>query len=289
MTAGQEAGSGADATDAVDGAQADKDHIVSTLGQEWARLADLLAGLPDDAWSTTVLPGWDVHDVLAHLAGTELALSGAELPAPPAGHEAGPHVHNDIGRVNELWVTSLRELSHADLLARFRDVTGSRLATLTAMSVEEFNAPSWTPAGQGTYRRFMQIRIFDCWMHEQDIRSALRQPGHQVGPAADRSLDEVCGALGYIIGKRGRAPDGSSVLIRLTGPIERDLRVVTDGRAKVVDSFDGEPTATIALPSALFFRLAGGREDPVAALDQITLGGDVALARQLVTNLAFTI
>jgi uncharacterized protein (TIGR03083 family) len=269
--------------------QADKDHVVAMLADEWSAITGLLAGLPAQAWATPVLPGWDVHDVLAHLTGTELALSGTSLPDPPAGSDTGPHVHNDIGKVNELWVVSLRRLSHDELLAEFGDVTARRLASLNAMSVEDFNAPSWTPAGPGTYRRFMQIRIFDCWMHEQDIRAAVGRPGHETGPAAERSLDEVAGALGYIIGKRGGAPDGSSVLIRLTGPIERELRVVTDGRAKLVDAIDGEPTATITLPSSLFLRLAGGRTDAGAALDLVALGGDTGLARQLATNLAFTI
>jgi uncharacterized protein (TIGR03083 family) len=268
---------------------ADQDHIVTMLADEWSAIVGLVSGLTGEDWATTVLPGWDVHDVLAHMTGTELSLSGAGLPELAAGAEPGPHVHNDIGKVNELWVTALRGLTDAELLERFRDITAQRLASLRAMSVEEFNAPSWTPAGQGSYRRFMQIRVFDCWMHEQDIRVALGQPGHDAGPEADRSLDEVTGALGYIIGKRGGAPDGSSVLIRLTGPIERDLYVVTSGRAKVVDSIDGEPAATIEMPSSLFLRLAGGREDAEAALERITLGGDTGLARQLATRLAFTI
>jgi hypothetical protein len=79
------------------------------------------------------------------------------------------------------------------------------------------------------------------------------------------------------------------VLIRLRGPVERDLAVVVDGRARVVDAINGEPTATLALSSTLFMRLAGGREDAEAALDGIELGGDRALARQVATNLAYTI
>jgi uncharacterized protein (TIGR03083 family) len=268
---------------------ADKDRLVTLLGTEWASIAELLAGLDEEGWATPVLPGWDVHDVLAHMTGTELALSGAPLPEVPAGSESAPHVHNDIGKVNELWVAALRDRSDADLLAEFCAITAKRLASLHDMSVADFNAQSWTPAGPGTYRRFMEIRIFDCWMHEQDIRAAVGLPGHDSGPAVERSLDEVAGALGYIIGKRGRAPDGSSVLITLTGPVSRVLRVVTDGRAKVVDELDGEPTATITMPATLFLRLAGGREDTQAALERIELGGDVSLAGQLATNLAFTI
>jgi uncharacterized protein (TIGR03083 family) len=269
--------------------QADKDRIVTLLGEEWSVIADLASGLDTGAWSAPALPGWDVHDVLAHMIGTERMLDGVALPPVEAGLDGRDHVRNDIGKANEAWVISLRDRSHAELLADFRAITAKRLARLTEMSTDEFYQPSWTPAGNGTYGRWMEIRVFDCWMHEQDIRTAAGLPGHESGPAAEQSLAEVTGALGYIIGKRGKAPDGSSVLIRLTGPIEHDLHVVTSGRAKVVDALDGEPTATISLSSSLFLRLAGGRRDPEAAMSEIKLGGDVGLARQLAANLAFTI
>ena len=277
------------ATGAAERRQADKRRIVTLLGEEWSVIAGLAASLDAAAWSAPALPGWDVHDVLAHMVGTESMLDGAALPAAAAGGDGADHVKNEIGKANEVWVASMRDRSHADLLADFRAVTAKRLASLTAMSADEFYRPSWTPAGDGTYARWMEIRVFDCWMHEQDIRAAAGCLGNEAGPAAEQALAEVVGALGYIIGKRGKSPDGSSVLIRLTGPIERDLRVVTLGRAKVVDALDGEPTATIALPSSLFLRLAGGRQEPADALAEITLGGDVGLARQLATNFAFTI
>jgi uncharacterized protein (TIGR03083 family) len=265
----------------------EKDRVVELLGREWSDIAGLLAGLDDEDWSVPALPGWDVHDVLAHMIGTERSLAGAALPDVPS--DLGSHVRNDIGKVNEAWICALRDRPHADLLADFRAVTAERLASLRGMSVEEFNAPSWTPAGNATYARFMQIRIFDCWMHEQDVRTGVEQPGNESGDAAEQALDEVVLALGYIVGKRGRAPDGSSVLIRLTGPVERELAVVVDGRARVVDAIEGAPTATLTLSSSLFMRLAGGREDAEAALGRIELGGDQALARQLATSLAYTI
>jgi uncharacterized protein (TIGR03083 family) len=267
---------------------AEKSRVVDLLAQEWAIIDGLLAGLGDQEWSRQALPGWDVHDVIAHIIGTERMLSGDEFPPAPGG-DLGAHVRNDIGKANEAWVLALRARSHAELLADFRSVTARRLASLRAMPAEEFNAPSWTPAGQATYARFMQIRIFDCWMHEQDIRAAVGLPGNDDGPIATEALAEVVLALGYIIGKRGRAPDGSSVLIRLTGPVQRDLAVVVDGRARVVPRIEGEPTASVSLPSSLFLRLAGGREDAGAALGRIELSGDEALGRQLATNLAYTI
>ncbi len=269
-------------------AQEEKDRVVELLGSEWSVISHLMGDLDHEAWSRPAVPGWNVHDVLAHLIGTERALAGTVYP-DVAGLDVGAHVRNEIGRANEAWVLSLRDRSNAGLLADFRAVTTDRLASMRAMPLEEFNAPSWTPAGQATYARFMQIRIFDCWMHEQDIRTAVGIPGNEDGAAAEQSLDEVVLALGYIVGKRGRAPAGSSVLIRLTGPITRDLAVVVEGRARVVQALSGEPSASLTLSSSLFVRLAGGREDAEGALARIGLGGDAALARQLAMNLAYTI
>ena len=57
----------------------------------------------------------------------------------------------------------------------------------------------------------------------------------------------------------------------------------------MTDKLDGDPTATITLSSSLFLRLAGGREDPEVSPEPVRLDGDIELARQLATNLAFTI
>jgi uncharacterized protein (TIGR03083 family) len=274
---------------AEDTGGAAKDRVVGLLGLAWASLGDLLAELADDAWDRPALPGWTVHDVVAHVVGGERMLSGEESPATPADARERPHVNNAIAAANEGWRDALAERSPAEMTAEFEAVTARRLAMLEAMTQEEFDAPSWTPVGPGTYGRFMEIRVFDTWMHEQDIRVATDLPGHQDGPVADQSLHEVVGALGFIIGKRGGAPDGSTVTIHLTGPLARDLHVAVDGRARVVPTLSGPPTATLTLPTPLFLRLAGGRTDPEAALAQIELGGDAVLARQLATHLAFTI
>ncbi len=74
------------------------------------------------------------------------------------------------------------------------------------MGPEEFDAPTQTPVGMAPYRRFMEIRVFDCWLHEQDIRSAIGRPGHEDGPCAEMSVDEVVRALGFIVGKQACAP-----------------------------------------------------------------------------------
>ncbi|MDH3680380.1 MAG: maleylpyruvate isomerase family mycothiol-dependent enzyme [Acidimicrobiia bacterium] len=269
----------------------EKGPIVELLRSQFKSLDFLGSSLTPKEWHTPAsLPGWVVFDVYAHIIGTESMLEGYELPYTKVDVESLSHVHNEIGAFNETWIESLSHLAPAALLDRFRRVTASRLRTLEAMTQKEFEAETETPTGPAPYWRFMQIRVFDCWMHEQDIREGLGRPGHESGPCARASVDEVVRALGYIIGKKAAAEDGSSVTIELTGPVKRTIHVVVHGRAKVVDELSEPATATIAMSSSLFMRLAGGRASNLSnRLGDIDFSGDLALAERVVKNLAFTI
>jgi uncharacterized protein (TIGR03083 family) len=268
----------------------EKDAVVPVLVAEWAAIDKLLGSLRPDQWAMpTSLPGWSVHDNVSHLIGTECALSGQEPPPYKYDVRELAHVRNDIGAANELWVRGLRAESPARMLTRFREITASRTEALTAMTQEEFDAPSWTPAGEGTYGRFMQIRLFDCWMHEQDIREATGIPGNDDGPCAELALAEVSGALGYIVGKKAGAPDGAGVTIELTGPVHTTRHVAVDGRAAVVDALPAPPAVTMRLSSNLFARLAGGRVPVAERLNEIAFEGDLELGRRIARALPFTI
>jgi uncharacterized protein (TIGR03083 family) len=263
--------------------------IVPVLIAQWAVLDELLTALDDADWETeTGLPGWRVRDVVAHVIGTEAQLCGDAAPEPTVDVRALPYVHNDLAAANELWVQALRPDSPVAVLARFRDVTRRRAKDLEAMTEADFDAPSWTPAGQGTYRRLLEFRVFDCWCHDQDIRDAVGRPGHETGPSAERAIDQIVGALGYLVGKRAGVPAGSAITVELTGPVRRTLHVVVDGRARLVGELDRPATTTVSLSSGLFVRLAGGRVDPAGHLPEIGIAGDAELGRRLVENLNFT-
>ncbi len=64
----------------------------------------------------TSLPGWDVHDVVAHVIGTESMLQGVGTPEADVDVSTLKHVRNDIGVLNERWVRKLRGLCPAELL-----------------------------------------------------------------------------------------------------------------------------------------------------------------------------
>jgi uncharacterized protein (TIGR03083 family) len=268
----------------------DRDRILTLLGREFTAITTLVSDLTDTQWATdSCLPGWTVHDVLSHMMGTELMLSGQAPPVADVSHL--DHMRNPVAEANEVWVESMRPLAGAEMVARWTAVTTERMASLEAMTQAEFDAPSWTPVGKDeTYGRFMRVRHYDCYMHEHDIRLALGLPGRGDPDDVSSCLEEVATGLGYIVGRKAGLPDGSRVRIGLTGDVERTFLVSVAERAAVVDALDGPVTVGVELPAALFLRLTGGRHDgPSAPAGEVHLTGDVALAQRLVDSLAFTI
>src|SRR5262249_35010055 len=145
------------------------------------------------------------------------------------------------------------------------------------------------PAGRDTYGRFMRIRVFDCWMHEQDMRDATGRPGHESGPEVDVVLDEMLAAIGFVVGKKAAAPQGASVTFALTGAAGRTVHVAVGERATVVPALDGPATVTLRMPVGVFTRLGGGRVTPAAVAGEVEIDGDEALGRAVLGNLAYTI
>ncbi|HEX2283771.1 MAG TPA: maleylpyruvate isomerase family mycothiol-dependent enzyme [Mycobacterium sp.] len=272
----------------------DKPAVLAGLFGVWRDIDMLVSAFGDSQWrAPTPLPGWTVHDVVAHLIGVESMLQGADTPEADVDVSTLKHVRNDIGALNECWVRKLRDVSDAELLETFRATTEARRKALSDLSNDEWNAVTATPAGPDSYGRFMRVRVFDCWMHEQDIRDAVGQPpsvSDLAGPAAELALDEIATSMGFVVGKLGGAPDGSRVSIELTGPLGRTINVAVDGRGKVVDDFgDADPTSTIRIDGLLFTRLVGGRTTLAQHPDAVAYRGDEAVGRRVVEHLNFVI
>jgi uncharacterized protein (TIGR03083 family) len=272
--------------------QLNKADVTNGLFASWEAIDRVIGDLPEVGWSQqTPLPGWSVHDVVAHVVGTESMLQGAAPPEADIDVSTLKHVRNDIGVLNERWVRKLRTDSHAELLDKFRTTTAQRRDALTAMDQAQWDELTLTPAGPDSYGRFMRVRTFDCWMHGQDIREAVDRVAGDAdfgGSDSRLALDEMGASMGFVVAKLGGAPDGSRVRIELTGPLARTINVAVDGRAKLVEDFGGaEPTVTITLDGLLFTRLAGGRKN--VDHDAVSYGGDEAVGKRIVEHLNFVI
>ena len=242
----------------------------------------LLSSLDDDQWATqSYCPDWDVRGVATHLAGVESMLIGEE---PGSWTDSVPF--EKVGAYAE----SVKGLDNAGLLAAFRETIATRRAELATYTPQQMDLPSMTPVGPQTYGRFMAIRVFDFWVHEQDIRGPLGLPGHEDGPAAEMALEEIALSMGYIVGKRIGLPEGMSITFNLAGPLHRMMHVKVDGRATPVDSLDGAADVVVDANSTAFALLACGRIDPQGAIDagHISWTGDDEWGDKAARNLRFT-
>jgi hypothetical protein len=184
-------------------------------------------------------------------------------------------------------VAGLDDAAFAGLI---RDIFAGRRADLAKLTNADLDLPSWTPIGSRTYGGFLEIRIFDFWVHERDITTPLGWPTDDAGPRAEIALGQVESSIGYIVGKKVGLPDGTSIVFHLTGPIKRDISVLVDGRARQVDTV-ANPTVALTTDSTTFIQLAAGRIDPQRQIDsrKVSWTGDRDLGDRAARNLRFTI
>ncbi len=266
------------------------EETIELLRQEWAVIDELIDGLTETQWKGSVpLPGWTVQDCVAHMSGTELSLMGEPAPTVDLSHLSW--ITNPFQEFIEIWVEPRRSWTGDAVAAEFRGVIPRRLAMLEAMTDDDMAKVGWSPIGDVPYRQFMRVRIFDCWMHEQDIRRGLGIAGHTTGPVVESALrHNITRALGFIVGKKAGAPNGSSVEFAISEP-DRSYTVVVDGRARLAEPGEQLPPATtvLHLPFTTFVALAGGRIDAVGAqAEGATITGDTDLGARVLANLAFT-
>jgi uncharacterized protein (TIGR03083 family) len=262
----------------------------AALAETWGSLAEVCHELSATEWLLpTECPGWSVQDQLGHIIGVERSLLGQDPPQWDA--PLGDHVKNDFAAMNEKWIAARRERPGAAVLAEFREVTEARLAALDALTGEQWATVGFSPVGEVPYAEFMNVRVFDCWVHEQDTRLALDRPGGSGGMASDIALGRVQSAMPFVVGKKASAPEGTVVRFSVAGPGDDDRRFdigVESGRARLLTG-GAVPTVTLVMSSIDFTRLGCGRADPgtVESEGGVGMEGDLALGRSFLSAMNF--
>ena len=210
--------------------------MVDLMEAVWKSIDGLCGGLNQDQWSMpTECPGWSVQDQVSHLVGSECRLLGRPAPA----HEPADtsHVRNEVGQGNEVLVDYRRQFNGAEVLTEFRDITAERLGVLRAMSEADFAAETPNPLGSGPYTDLLAIRIYDAWVHEQDMRRTLGIPGHLGGPVAQHAYGRTAMAMPFVVGRKVGPDDGTTVVFEITGEVGGTIALNMDaGRAHRLDA-----------------------------------------------------
>ena len=261
--------------------------LVDRMEQVWQSIADLCAGFDETQWkATTDCPGWSVQDQLSHLVGSEMRILGR--PDPDHHTPDYPYLKNDVGRSNELVVDWRRSWTGAEVLQEFREATAERLTRLRAMTDQDFAREKETPIGPGTEAEYLRIRIFDAWVHEQDMRRAVGRHGDLDGPVAEHSVGRFAMAMPYVVGRKVRPADGTTVVFRVTGGAGRTIPVAMEGgRGKELGSAPDQPTTHLTMDVETFNCLCCGRWEPgqTISMGKVRIEGDLSLGESVVREM----
>lgn len=239
---------------------AEDTQVVQNLVDVWDNVRALCAPLTEAQWKQpSDLPGWTVQDVVSHLVDLEQFFMGDPRPEHKAS-DGAEHVRNDFGQYMEHGVDYRRGKTGAEVFAEYEDIADRRTAHLRGLASDDFeNEVTMVMGGKGPLRDLLAFRIFDLWVHEQDLRRALKQPGGTDNAAAKYVLDSLTGRMGFVVGKKAAAPDGI-YRFEVGGYRNFDV-VVAQGRGAVADINNEAPTFTLRMDVHNYTKALCGRDE----------------------------
>ncbi|MGH9016396.1 MAG: maleylpyruvate isomerase family mycothiol-dependent enzyme [Acidimicrobiales bacterium] len=250
------------------------EEIVEALAAQQQEMSGLLVGLDDRGWRrSTRCPGWDVADVVLHVAqSNEMAIGSASGRYAEAvsllSDGLGP-----VGSVDEgaaAMVERQRGVGVDVLRRRWSDGAATLVTVLDGMDLS--TRVTWV-AGELSARTLTTTRLAETWIHAGDVADAL---GATL-PATDRlrSIARLAWrTLPYAFAGAGRTMAGP-VAFRLTGPAGQEWDYVPDD----------DPVTGIAGPAADLCAVAA-RRLPASATALRGEGPDAAHVLSLVRTYA---
>jgi len=150
------------------------DPVVTALAEQQTETRSLLANLDDDDWeASTRCDGWNIADVVLHLAQSDEMAVASLQGSLPGGGDASATGWGGGSSVDEsvaLMVERERGATPTDLLARWTS-TADRLTTLLD-AVDLSTRVRWV-AGDLSARTLATTRLAETWIHTGDIASAV--------------------------------------------------------------------------------------------------------------------
>jgi uncharacterized protein (TIGR03083 family) len=153
----------------------DKSEIVAALGAQRTRTVDLLRSIPESDWERIVVPRWRLREVAAHLVTTdEGAITGRSFTTGfnRSANKAIAKVEiwNDkqVGRWADRPIPEIM-----DGLEKW----SRRFERLVRMVPAPVGKPAFiTPFGKVSLLWLFGLRVYDEWIHDEDVRRAYKLP-----------------------------------------------------------------------------------------------------------------
>ncbi|MDT0320853.1 maleylpyruvate isomerase family mycothiol-dependent enzyme [Streptomyces sp. DSM 44918] len=249
-------------------------------------ISELVSTLVDGEWNRpTECPGWSVRDVVSHVIGGECEALGDPRPIHTLPRDLF-HVVDETTRYLEVQVDVRRHHTGPEMTSELEYVIIRRSRQLRNERRKPDDLVTHPLYGQTSLVDFLTARVFDVWLHEQDLRRALRQPGNVNSPAAHIARDVMLNKLPKVIAEDAGAPKKSAVVFDVSGPVEflRTVRVDEDGVGSVDRSPSLGPIVTFTMDWETFTRVVCGRTKPRRVADKLKVEGDTELAERILAS-----
>lgn len=227
------------------------------------------------------LPGWSVRDILAHLSHLE-----AETE-PPRPEKTSFFMPADI---TEPGVDARRSWSIEQVHEEFRTAFEARSTQLEDVPEDPTALVDRIPGGLAwDWQTALRNRAFDMWMHEQDIRRAVNQPGNMFTSGGQIASAILASTMPFVVAKKAGAEPGTTVRWLVHGPLPLDLTVLVDdeGKGRVSEETPEQPTTTLSMDSETFIVLGGGRRYPQDVT--VDVSGDTELGARVLEQMALKV
>ncbi|MFJ7414438.1 maleylpyruvate isomerase family mycothiol-dependent enzyme [Streptomyces sp. NPDC098077] len=253
-------------------------------------IAELVKPLAEGEWNRrTPCPGWSVRDIVSHVIGMECEMLGDPRPIHTLPRDLY-HVQSDFARYMEMQVDVRRHHTSPEITSELEYVLIRRARQIRNESRSPETKVRAPLSTEQTLETALNLRAFDLWVHEQDLRATLGQPGNLDSPGALITRDMLLAGLPKVVAKKAGAPANSAVVFDVHGPVEflRTVRVDAEGRGSVDGAPSLGPAVTLSLDWETYVRLACGRVRHTAVADRIKVEGDQELATAILDNFAVT-
>lgn len=252
-----------------------------------AKLIELLRSLKSKEWDLpTLAPAWQVRDVAAHLLDTplrklSLVRDGCFTEKPDI--RSSQDLIDFVNRLNREGVLVYRRLSPRVLIELMENAcveSANFHESLDPLAPAVFNV-SW--AGESTSLNWFDTarELTERWHHQQQIRHATNRPGIMTPDLYHPVLDCFIRALPYAY-RNIEASPSTAVQLDITGDCGGTwLLTKADAGWNFSRQFTSDPTAHVAIPQEVAWRVFTKGIERSAALAQSSLQGDRALGEHI--------
>jgi len=269
--------------------------VVDLFPAERDALLDLLSGLSDDEWGRpTVCEGWSAKDAALHLLGDDIGRLSRGRDGyvgvafvPKEGRDFEAELLAFINEANERWVQATRRIS-PHLLCDLLRFTGEETQRyFQSLNLFEIGEPvSWAGPDPAPVWLDIAREYTERWLHQQQIRDAVRRPGLKERRTFAPVLDTFVRALPHTF-RDVNAPEGTQVKLAISGDAGGEWSLVRgDGKWGLYLDADAEPIAAVVMDQETAWRLftKGISKDEASA--NATLSGDRSLGMKVLDTVS---